>query len=109
MTILEIYKLMILQEPLYLCELLNLESVKFIKRNHRIYIPFFKLRQLQNNFCYQAPELWNFLGSNSTICNDVTSALSINSMKLRLKSFLLKLQSHGQNNECDQNWYKCLL
>ena len=105
-TIREIYKLMILQEPLYLCELLNLESMKLIKRNHRIYIPFFKLSQLQNNFCYQAPEIWNFLGSNSTIYNNVTSALPINSMKLWLKSFLFKVQSHGLNDDCDQNWYK---
>jgi hypothetical protein len=45
MTILEVYKLMILQEPPYLCEPLNLQlkSMKLIKRNHRIYIPYFKL------------------------------------------------------------------
>ena len=71
----------------------------------RIYVPSVKLKHYQNNFCYQAPKTWSLIGSNSSLCNNVIHAPSINSMKSRLKSFLLKMQSHGHDVN-DHNWSK---
>ena len=105
MTVLEIHKLMMFQEPQYLCEILNLEDDNLLRRNNRISIPFFKNTHYQNNFCYQAPDLWNFLGANASVCDNVTNSPSLNSMKARLKRFLLKMQTHGQSVESDINWY----
>ncbi len=107
MTILEIHKLNVFQEPQYLRDLLKLECNNLTRRNNRIHVPFFKLSHYQNNFCYQAPELWNLIGSNSNICNDVIGAPSLKSMKSRLKFFLLKIQAHGQpqSESNDNNWH----
>ena len=97
MSILCLSKLLILGEPQYLYEILKLHSQGTL-RNERVYVPSLKLKHYQDNFCYQAPMIWNFLGSNSSRCNNVIHAPSINSMKSRLKSLLLKMQSHG--DEC---------
>ena len=105
MTVLEIHKLMMFQEPQYLCEILNLEDDNLLRRNNRISIPFLKNTHYQNNFCYQAPDLWNLLGANASVCDNVTNSPSLNSMKARLKRFLLKMQTHGQSVESDINWY----
>ena len=105
MNILSIDKLFKLMKPRYLCELLKFNP-ESNKRNKRIdYIPKFKCSHYQNNFCYQGPYLWNLLSSNSSICNEITVAPSINTMKSRLKKFLLKMQSYGQS-ENDETWYK---
>ena len=105
MTILSIDKLFKLKEPQYLNELLNL-NCDGDRRNNRIsHIPKFKCSHYQGNYCYQGPYLWNLMASNARICNETTSSPSINVMKTRLKKFLLKMQSHGQN-ENDDTWYK---
>ena len=94
MSILCLNKLLILEEPKYLHEILRLKPHGLL-RNERIFVPSLKLKHYQNNFCYQAPTICNFIGSNSSLCNNVIHAPSTNSMKSRLKSFLLKMQSHG--------------
>ena len=105
MTILSIDKLFKLKEPQYLNELLNL-NCDGDRRNNRIsHIPKFKCSHYQGNYCYQGPYLWNLMASNARICNETTSSPSINVMKTRLKKFLLKMQSHGKN-ENDDTWYK---
>merc|ERR1711944_370073 len=97
MTILSINKMFKLNQPQYLCELLNFNP-ESDKRNNRIeYIPNFKLNHYQSNFCYQGPCLWNLLGSNSSICDNITVSPSIQVMKSRLKKFLLKMQCYGVN------------
>ena len=96
MTILEIHKLKVFQEPQYLRELLKLECNNLTRRNIRIYVPFFKLSHYRNNLYYKAPELWYLIGSNSKICNGLIGAPSLKSMKSSLKCFLLKSQAHGQ-------------
>ncbi len=104
MNIISIDKLLKLKEPHYLCKLLRFDP-ESNKRNNRIdYIPNFKCNHYQSNFCYQGPRLWNFLGSNSNICNEITVAPSINAMKSRLKKFLLRMQSFGQH-ENDEACY----
>ena len=113
MSILCLNKLLILEEPKYLHELLRLKPHGLL-RNERIFVPSLKLKHYQNNFCYQAPTIWNFIGSNSSLMrlinnrpiiklNNVIHAPSINSMKSRLKSFLLKMQSYGLDVN-DYNW-----
>ena len=102
MSILCLNKLLILEEPKYLHEILRLKPHGLL-RNERIFVPSLKLKHYQNNFCYQAPTIWNFIGSNSSLCNNVIHAPSTNSMKSRLKSFLLKMQSHGLDVN-DYNW-----
>ena len=104
MSILCLNKLLIFEEPIYLSEILRLKPQGTL-RNERIYVPSLKLKHYQNNFCYQAPKTWNFIGSNSSLCNNVIHAPSINSMKSRLKSFLLKMQSHGHDVN-DHDWSK---
>ncbi len=92
MTVVGIDKLLKFQEPQYLCEWLHLSSHES-QRNNRIYLPYFRLTHYQNNFCYQAPRLWNLLGSNSKICKEITSAPTLNSMKSRLKKFLFEMMT----------------
>ena len=104
MTLLSIDKLFKLQEPQYLCEILKLNKDNN-SRNNRIYLPLLKSTQYQNNFCYQGPSLWNSLSSHVTICNNITKSPSLNAMKTRLKKFLIKMQSHGID-ENDQAWYE---
>ncbi len=105
MTILSVDKLLKLREPQYLCELLNFNP-NSDKRNNRIeYIPKFKCNHYQSNFCYQGPCLWNLLASNSSLCNEITVSPSRNAMKARLKKFLIKMQSYGQNGN-DEAWYQ---
>ncbi len=105
MTTLSIVKLFKLKEPQYLRDLHNLDS-ESDKRNNRIdYIPKFKCNHYQNNFCYLGPCLWNLLGSNSSICDEITVSPSLRIMKSRLKKFLIKMQSYGQT-ENDEAWYK---
>ncbi len=104
MTILSIDKLFKLKEPRYLNELLNLNS-ETNRRNNRIsYILKFKCNHYQGNYCYQGPYLWNLLSSNSSIGNEITCSPSLNTMKARLKNFLLKMQSYGLS-ENDETWY----
>ena len=96
MTIIEIAKLMKLEVPRMLFNILNLMKPSY---NNRVYLPKLKLNQYQNNFCYQAPKLWNQLTSSSKYCNSITKAPFINTLKTRLKRFLLEMQSYGSENE----------
>ena len=63
------------------------------------HIPKFKLSHYQNNYCFQAPKMWNLLSSSVSFCCDITNAPTLNSMKTRLKRFLLKMQSYGDQVE----------
>ncbi len=103
MTLLSVDKLFKLRQPQYLCEL----TLYMIKEITVLIIPIpqFKCKHYQSNFCYQGPCLWNLLGSNSSICNEITASPSRNAMKTRLKKFLIKMQSYGQN-ENDVAWYQ---
>ena len=97
MTVLHLAKLIRLQEPLFLCELMRLNLSE--SRNNRIYQPNFNLKHYQNNFCYLAPKIWNIMCSSPTFCDAITTAPSLNCQKSRLKSLLLKVQSYGDEIE----------
>ena len=103
MTILNIGKLFMLGEPTFLCHILKLNA-NLKLRNNRLYVPAFKCVHYKNNFCYQAPIIWNTLASSSIISNNITKAPTINSLKSRVKKFLLQMQSYGIN-ENDLEWY----
>ncbi len=96
MTILSIDKLFKLKKPQYLCDLLNINSESDKRHNRIEYVPKFKCSHYQSNFCYQGPSLWNLLGSNSSICNEITVSPSIKVMKSRLKNFLLRCNLMGK-------------
>ena len=96
MTVLSLGKTMRIEEPVFLYKILKLDSTSL---RNMVYVPMFKRNQYQNCFCYQAPKLWNTLASSPKYCNDVTNAPTLSSMKTRLKSFLLDLQSYGNKNE----------
>ena len=98
MTILSIGKLVKMNEPVYLCESLRLNIANPTHKN-RLYIPKFKLSHYQNNYCFQAPKMWNLLSSSVSFCCDISNAPTLNSMKSRLKRFLLKMQSYGDQVE----------
>lgn len=103
MTILEIGKVLRIGEPTYLCEVLNLNS-RENTRNNRLHLPKFTRNHYQNNFCYQAPKLWNLIASKALDCKFITWAPTISAMKSRLKKFLLQIQSYGTDKN-DLNWY----
>ena len=105
MTLLSIDKLFKLQEPKYLCEILQLNNKDNNSRNNRIYLPLFKSTHYQNNFCYQGPSLWNLLSSHATICNNITKSPSMKTMKTRLKKFLIRMQTYGVDDN-DESWYE---
>ena len=95
MTLLQLAKLIRLNEPLILCDLMRLTSAE--NRNNRIYLPKLNLSHYQNNFCYQAPKLWNLLCSSPNYSSSITMAPSLKCQKSRLKSLLLKVQSYGND------------
>ena len=103
MTVLNIGKLLNLGEPTFLCNVLRLNTCS-LQRNNRLYLPKFKCNHYQNNFCFQAPKLWNLLASSASHCNNVTAAPTINALKSRLKRFLLQLQMYGVDAN-DVEWY----
>ena len=103
-TTLNVAKLMATGIPQVLCNVLNLEST-CKTRNNRLFLPKYQCNRYQNSFCYQAPKLWNLFASSPLLCNDLTNAPTINSLKTRLKNFMLKMQCYGEN-ENDINWYK---
>ena len=102
MTLLCTAKLLFTLKPTYLFELMHLEITPST-RNNRIYLPFLKCAQYQSNFCFQGPKLWNILSSNADLCNNITTAPSINATKSRLKKFLMLIQSFN-STESDETW-----
>ncbi len=98
MTILHLAKLIILNEPMFLCDLLRINENK-PKRNNRIYLPNLSLKHYKNNFCYQGPKLWNILCFSPTYCENITTAPTLNCLKSRLKRLFLKMQTYGDESE----------
>ena len=96
MTVLSFGKVIKMEEPEFLYNILKLNSQN---RRNMVYLPLFKLNSYQNSFCYQAPKLWNMLASSPKYCNEITNAPTLSSMKSRLKSFLLNMQSYGNKND----------
>ena len=84
--------------PLYLYDLLRLGDSSET-RNNRLYQPNLSLNHYMNNFCYQAPKLWNTISSSSTYCENITAAPSLSCLKSRLKRFFIKMQTYGDENE----------
>ena len=81
MTTISMGKLIKLKVPDFLCNLLKINESSHDKRAH---LPKYKLNLYQNNFCY---------------CNFTTNAPTINALKSRLKSFLVKMQIYGSEIE----------
>ena len=104
MTVINYSKLIFQQKPSFLCKILHIDNY-IAKPNSYAYLPKLKTNQFQNNFCYQGPKLWNLLKSSAEICNKITYSPNMNTLKYRLKSFLLKMQCYGPVQK-DQNWYK---
>ena len=98
MTIISIGKLIKLKEPEILCNVLKLNVISRTSSN-RVHVPKFIRNHYQNSFCYLAPVLWNSLDSSKTYSNNVTIAPSINTMKTRLKRFLMNMQNYGSETE----------
>ena len=104
-TLLHLAKLIILKEPVILCNLMKLSNTD--PRGNRIFLPCLKLSHYQNNFCYLGPKLWNLLCSSPSYCSSITMAPSLTSLKSRLRSLLNKMQLYGHKSE----WHtvnKCL-
>ena len=95
MTILNMAKLIKLGKPSFLVDIMRLDT---LGRNNRVFLPLLKCKQYQLNFCFQGPKLWNLLASKADSCNDITNALTISTIKSRLKKFLLLMQSHKHSN-----------
>ena len=98
MTTLHLAKIIISKEPQYLFDLLRLSNLSET-RNNRMYQPTLSLNHYMNNFCFQAPKLWNTISSSPTYCENVAAAPSLSCLKLRLKRFYIKMQSYGDENE----------
>ena len=98
MTLVHLFKLIQLKEPVYLCKLLKTEETYF-SRNKRIYVPKLSLKHYKSNFCFTGPSLWNAINSASSFCNDITNAPSSTSFKRRLKRTLIEMQTYGDKIE----------
>ena len=103
MTLLCIFKLIKLQEPTFLYDVLKLNTHNST-RNNRLFLPKFIRNHYQNNFCYQAPKLWNLLAGSETYCLNVTASPTIGCFRARLKKFLLTMQNFGTYVN-DLQWY----
>ena len=98
MTTIHLAKLIIGKEPMYLYDLLRLADSSET-RNNRLYQPNLSLNHYMNNFCFQAPKLWNTISSSPTYCENVTAAPSLSCLKSRLKRLYIKMQTYGDENE----------
>ena len=101
MTTLHLAKLIIGETPPYLYDLLRLGNSSET-RNNRLYQPNLSLDHYMNNFCFQAPKLWNIISSSPSYCENLTTAPSMSCLKSRLKRFFIKMQTYGDENE----WHK---
>ena len=112
MLILTFARLIFLKIPNFLCQILKIDTFNNVNdpednlsnRNNRVYVPKLKFNRYQNNFCFQAPKIWNSLASASVVCGNITTAPTMTVLRKTLKQFLLKMQLHGVNNN-DLNWY----
>ena len=112
MLILTLAKLIFLKIPNFLCKILKIDTFNSVNdpvgkpsnRNNRVYVPKLKLNRYQNNFCFQAPKLWNSLASARVVCGNITTAPTMTTLRKLSKQFLLKMQIHGLNGN-DLNWY----
>ena len=87
-SLLETFKIFKFQKPTaMLHEVLTLSSHK----NDRLIIPTGRLETYSDNFCFQAPTLWNSISSSNVLKN--VSLCFVNSFKSQLKCFLLKMQN----------------
>ena len=95
-TLSDISKIRQLKQPEYLYTLLKINKDK-----ERMNIPLLKTSHYQNNFLYQAPKLWNqilpFIRTK-----DGNLPYNLATFKSRFKSFLIKMQSYGEND--NNNW-----
>ena len=98
MTTVHLAKLIISKEPMYLYDLLRLGDSSET-RNNRLYQPNLSLNHYMNNFCFQAPKIWNTISSSPTYCENVTAAPSLSCLKSRLKRLYIKMQTYGDENE----------
>ena len=98
MSILHLAKLKFSKKPKYLCDLLRL-SDSSASRNNRIFIAKFSRSCHMNNFCYQTPKIWNALCLSPSHCNEISTAPTLQSLKKRLKSMFLKMQTYGTITE----------
>ena len=75
-----------------------LHEVLFLsnRKNHRLMIPSGRLEAYSENFCFQAPILWNNVISSNIISN--FPHCFVNSFKSQLKGFLLKMQKCFDND-----------
>ena len=92
-TISGVAKIRQLKQPLYLYEMLKIDETK-----QRMYIPLLKTNHYQQNFVYQGPKLWNLVLPYIKDKN-YNLPTSIQSLKKKLKSFLLEMQSYGPFSE----------
>ena len=96
-TLTDLSKIRQLEQPEYLYSLLKITNEK-----DRMIVPLLKTSQYQNNFLYQGPKLWNQI--LPYIRNeDGSLPFSLNIFKGRIKSFLLRMQSHGGSDNTN-NW-----
>ena len=105
MTILDIAKLLTLNNPTFLCELLNISHGKMESiRNYRLTLPSYKLNRYQNTFSYQGPKLWNLIASSNSLSKTKDAPkLKISCIRTRLKKFLLDMQNYGADVR-DESW-----
>ena len=56
-------------------------------------VTFLKLKHFKCYICYQAPKIWNLLGTNSSLCNLVLNIPFDKPYKVWIEILLLKIQS----------------
>ena len=96
----QVHSLVYCQIPNFLCQILKIDTFNNVNdpednlsnRNNRVYVPKLKLNRYQNNFCFQAPKIWNSLASASVVCGNITTAPTMTALCKILKQFLLKMQ-----------------
>ena len=91
-TLSDIAKIRQLKSPEYLYTLLKINGDK-----DRMDIPLLKTSHYQNNFLYQGPKLWNQILPFVKNKHDSQLPSNLRIFKSRLKTFLLQMQSYGEN------------
>ena len=82
--ILQVFKCLKGQAPMYLCKLINTKQSHYRLRSTKLHIPWIKHTTLgERAFAYKGPWLWNSLPQNLK-----DTDLSVSAFKSKLKTFL---------------------
>ena len=96
-VITETFKLMLCHKPEPVANIIDVST----RHKNLLLIPKGRICSYSSNFKFMAPKLWNLSMKEESVQN-ISNTLLTSSFKRVIKSFLMNIQSHGEE-DCWQN------